>query len=175
MGFIIFIIIVCFFIFLKYLNDNGFFTENETTHQEKIITPSYLPYRMKKTMMTDHERFLFNNLRIILGNYYDIYPQINLDKIFYIDCQRSSKYYLGWLRKINQKSVDFLIVEKNTQFPVFAIELDDSTHETKDRIERDKFVGEMFKRNNFSLVRFNPGHYSIEELKIVLSKYIKNY
>jgi len=132
----------------------------------------YLPYKVKRTIMTEHERLLFGNLRSVLGHKYDIYPQVNLDKIFYIERQKAYKFYLGWLRRINQKSVDFLVVSKDTQSPVFAIELDDSSHESEDRIERDKFVQEIFLRNNFPLIRFNPGRYTVEELRMVLQKYL---
>ena len=132
----------------------------------------YLPYKIKKTLMTEHERLLFCNLKIVFESKYDVYPQVNLDKIFYVERQKAYKYYLGWLRRINQKSVDFLIVDKNTQSPVLAIELDDSTHQFEDRIGRDKFVQEIFKQNGFPLVRFNPGQYKAEELRIIFAKYL---
>lgn len=132
----------------------------------------YLPYKVRKTLMSEHERLLFCNLRTLLGLKYDIYPQMKLDKIFCVEYQKAYKFYLGWLRRINQKSVDFLVVEKETQSPVFAIELDDSSHEAEDRIERDMFVQEIFKRNNFPLIRFGRGQYKVEELKIVLNKYL---
>jgi hypothetical protein len=144
--------------------------------EKKIESKNYyLPYRVRKTIMSEHERLLFCNLRIVLGSAYDVYPQMKLDKIFYVESQKAYRYYLGWLRRINQKSVDFLIVNKSTQTPVFAIELDDSSHEKEDRIDRDKFVGELFRRNDFPLIRFNPGQYKVEELKIVLDKYLDKF
>ena len=144
--------------------------------EKKIESKNYyLPYRVRKTIMSEHERLLFCNLRIVLGSAYDVYPQMKLDKIFYVESQKVYRYYLGWLRRINQKSVDFLIVNKSTQTPVFAIELDDSSHEKEDRIDRDKFVGELFRRNDFPLIRFNPGQYKVEELKIVLDKYLDKF
>ena len=145
-------------------------------NEKNINDPNYyLPYKIRKTIMSEHERLLFDNLRVVLGSDYDVYPQMKLDKIFCIERQRAYKYYLGWLRRINQKSVDFLAVQRDTQSPVFAIELDDSSHEEEERIDRDKFVGELFKRNNFPLIRFNPGQYRVEELKIILDKYLSKF
>jgi len=158
-----------FFVIYKKITSKNIEKVNEKEIKDKNY---YLPYKVRRTIMSEHERLLFCNLRAVLGTKYDIYPQVNLDKIFMIERQRVYKYYLGWLRRINQKSVDFLVVDKNTQSPVFAIELDDSSHEIEDRIERDIFVQEIFKRNNFPLIRFNPGQYKIEELKIVLKKYL---
>ena len=109
------------FKFLKFINS---FLEKPNV--KNLDNPNYyLPYKLRRSMMSDHERLLFENLRIVLDFNYDVYPQVNLDKIFCIERQRAYKFYLGCLRKINQKSVDFLIVEKNTQAPIFAIELDD--------------------------------------------------
>lgn len=122
--------------------------------------------------MTSHERLLFENHRSVLGPIYDIYPQVNLDKIFSIDYQKQYKYYLGYLRKINQKSVDFLIVKRNTQTPLFGIEIDDSSHEREDRRNRDELVEAIFNKTGLPLIRFNPGQYKNEELKIIFEKYL---
>jgi len=131
-----------------------------------------LPYKTKKTLMTPAERMLFETLRNVLGQKYDIYPQMKLDKIFDVEYQRQYKYYLGYLRKINQKSVDYVVVNRQTQSPIFAIELDDSSHDTDERRERDNFVGDLFKKANLPLVRFNPGNYKIEEVEKVFSQYL---
>ncbi len=151
--------------FLKKFED--FRIKNEGKDEYK-----YLPYKIKKTVMTSHERLLFETLKSLLEPKYSVYPQVNLSKIFDIEYQKLYKYYVMWFRKISQKSVDFLVVNKNTQSPLFAIELDDSSHERIDRQERDKFVDEIFKRNNFPLIRFNPGKYKPEELKSVFQKYL---
>jgi very-short-patch-repair endonuclease len=122
--------------------------------------------------MSSHERLLFENLRLVLNPKYDVYPQAHLDNIFSVEYQRSYNYYLGYLRKINQKSVDFLIVDRQTQSPAFAIELDDITHELDDRRERDNFVQAVFDKAGLNLIRFNSGQYGAEVLKTVLQKYL---
>jgi len=167
------IILVIGILYLWLRSKSNIDVKERELDEKDVSNPNYyLPYKLRLKVMSEHERLLLDNLRIVLGSGYDIYPQVNLDKIFCVEHQRAYKYYLGWLRKINQKSVDFLIVKRDTQTPVFAIELDDSSHENEDRIERDKFVEELFRRNNFVLVRFNPGQYTVEELKIVLNKYL---
>jgi hypothetical protein len=132
----------------------------------------YFPYRVRQSMMTISEKVLFDKLKLVIGDRFDIYPQVKLDKIFAVDQPRWNKYYVINFRRISQKSVDFLVVEKNKQAPLFAIELDDYTHENKDRRERDNFVGELFKTTNFPLIRFNPDDYKIEELKTIFDKYL---
>mgnify|MGYP000904665139 CR=1 FL=1 len=57
--------------------------------EKKIESKNYyLPYRVRKTIMSEHERLLFCNLRIVLGSAYDVYPQMKLDKIFYVESQK---------------------------------------------------------------------------------------
>lgn len=164
---------------IKYLTFDHRFDRKDIQREidgRDVSNPKYyLPYKIRRTIMSEHERLLFDNLRVVLGTTYDVYPQIKLDKIFGVERQRAYKYYLGWLRRINQKSVDFLVVKRDTQSPIFAIELDDSSHEDENRIDRDKFVGELFKRNNFPLIRFNAGQYRVEELKVVLKQYLNKF
>jgi len=153
----------------------NYFYKTQGTGDEKVRSAApdkYLPYKTKKTLMTPSERMLFESLRGVLGTKYDIYPQMKLDKIFDIEYQRFYKYYLGYLRKINQKSVDYLVVNRQTQSPIFAIELDDFSHESEDRRDRDDFVEELFNKANLPLVRFSPGNYKIEEVKKVFEKYL---
>lgn len=167
---LIFWFFVFFVIYKKVTNRN---VKIDEIDEKKVEDKNYyLPYKVRKTLMSEPERLLFCNLRTVLGLKYDIYPQMKLDKIFCVEYQKAYKFYLGWLRRINQKSVDFLVVDRNTQSPVFAIELDDSSHETEERIERDVFVQEIFRRNNFPLIRFNSGQYKVDELRVILSKYL---
>ena len=129
-------------------------------------------YRVKETMMSSSERLFFENCKHALGPDYDIYPQVNLDKIFKVDYLNDYRRFLIYLRKINQKSVDFLIVNKNTQSPIFAIELDDSTHNYEDRKKRDSFVNSLFNYQKLPLLRFDSGNYPSEKLKSVFEKYL---
>tara|TARA_B100000131_G_C18008217_1_gene569363 strand:+ start:54 stop:641 length:588 start_codon:yes stop_codon:yes gene_type:complete len=71
------------------------------------------------------------------------------------------------LRKIWSKRVDFTIT--NSKFETLAvIELDDSSHLKKDRIERDQFVNKILKENH-NLVRFKASKfYDSEKIKQAL-------
>lgn len=129
-------------------------------------------YGVKETIMSSPERLFFESCRSALGPNYDIYPQVNLDKIFKINYFGDYRRFLIYLRKINQKSVDFLVVNRNTQSPIFAIELDDATHEYKDRKERDNLINSLFDYQKLPLLRFDSGNYPSERLKPVFEKYL---
>lgn len=54
-----------------------------------------------------------------------------------------------------QSSIDYILCDKQTFKPVYAIELDDYTHNCSNRQERDKEVERMLKSAGMPLVRFS--------------------
>ena len=57
-------------------------------------------------------------------------------------------------RHINGKSVDYVLCDKQTLRPTYAIELDDYTHNQAARRKRDAEVERIFKEADLPLVRF---------------------
>lgn len=55
--------------------------------------------------------------------------------------------------KISRKHIDFVVTDSATSRILCGIELDDSSHNRPDRIERDRFVNELFARNQLPLLR----------------------
>ena len=53
---------------------------------------------------------------------------------------------------IQGSHIDFLICDKQNIKPLLIIELDGNSHLRKDRIERDKFVDEIFKDANLPIL-----------------------
>lgn len=98
----------------------------------------WLPYSKKTWLLTRAEREFFSVLeRAVIGQYY-IFPQIALDKIVMLDGKGSLKG--GYRNKIDLKSVDFVLFNKQDISPALVIELDDYTHQRADRRTRDSFV-----------------------------------
>ena len=60
---------------------------------------------------------------------------------------------LSDFNSISQKHVDFLICRNEDMSPIFAIELDDWTHESKRVKERDMFVNELYAAISLPLLR----------------------
>jgi hypothetical protein len=127
------------------------------------IRPGY-QYQCRETLMTHSEHELFKILLEIVGGEYYVFPQVHLDAILNYKIRGQS--WIGAFRHINEKSVDFVICDKQFEKPLLAIELDDRSHEREDRIARDLIVNNIFKNASFSLQRFN----SKEALDKVLVK-----
>ncbi|WP_069651001.1 DUF2726 domain-containing protein [Caloranaerobacter ferrireducens] len=123
-----------------------------------------LPYKSKKHLLSKAEYNFYKTLTLAIKekNLY-ICPKVRLADILYVD--KTEKRQLYW-NKINSKHIDFLICESETLKPVLAIELDDSTHNKSERIERDEFLNNVFKSTNLPLLRIKVGYgYKVNELK----------
>jgi len=90
--------------------------------------------------MTDMEKKYFKQLVAQYGHNYYVFPQINIDKI--VEPVGSNAY---WGRnKINRKTVDYVIADKESLETLMVIELDDYTHRWESRQKRDEFVNKLF-------------------------------
>jgi hypothetical protein len=107
-------------------------------------------YRLKDYLMTAPERACFNALRDAMSGEYYVFPQIHLDALLRPTMNGRDGVY-AW-RHINQKSVDFVLCNRELR-PLLAIELDDWSHERRDRIERDRIVEALFKESALPLER----------------------
>lgn len=124
-------------------------------------TQDYFPYTKKDCLMTPREQVFFRKLQQVYGEWYYIFPQVNLDKILKIDPYTRSYTYKN---KIDRKSVDFVIVNKETLQTEMALELDDYTHLRGDRVVRDNFVNETLTRAGVKLARLEFDYLEKEQL-----------
>ena len=93
---------------------------------------------------------------------YLVFPQVHLSAL--LDHRVKSQDWRIAFRHINGKSVDFVLCEKITLQPVYALELDDFTHNRRDRTERDAEVERIFKEARLPLVRFKSLNVSRDEI-----------
>lgn len=110
-------------------------------------------YTAKTHIMTETEEKFFRLLNDTVSEKYFVFPQIHLSAV--LDHVSSGQDSLYAFRHINQKSVDYVLCDKNNLRPVYAIELDDYTHRVnKHRYDRDVEVDRIFRDANMPLVRF---------------------
>jgi very-short-patch-repair endonuclease len=79
-------------------------------------------------------------------------------------------------RHINQKSLDFVACDKKYIRPLFAIELDDKTHNQPKRIERDKEVERILHGAGIPLIQIeNRGRFDQKELAKLVQNGLDNF
>jgi len=146
--YIIFFIIICFICYAIYVQ----LSKNTNNNTEQIKKAPY-KYQAKQYFMTKSESDFFHLLNNVAGDRYFIFPQAHLSAI--LDEKVKGQDWKAAFRHINGKSVDYVLCDKQTLRPVYAVELDDYTHNYSNRQERDKEVERMLQCAGIPLVRFS--------------------
>ena len=137
----------------------------------KLTIKEEFPYYKKSNFMTASEKVLFRILVQLVGDKYYILPQVGLGRL--IEVNKFGRERYRYLNKISQKSLDFVLLNKNDLSITLAIELDDSTHLLSDRQVRDEFVNKAMETTRIPLMRVKrQDYYDFSELKKRLIEYL---
>jgi hypothetical protein len=114
---IIGLVIVAVLYFLVRLADR----KNKPQATEKV--PPLYKYTRKDHIMTAPEDIFFKMLQETAGDRYFVFPQVHLSAI--LDYKVPGQNWKPAFRHINGKSVDFVLCDKTSLKPMYAVELDD--------------------------------------------------
>ncbi|MDX1535971.1 MAG: DUF2726 domain-containing protein [Candidatus Spechtbacterales bacterium] len=129
-----------------------------------------LPYVRKKYFLSVAEHEFMKVLEEIIQDKYYIFPQVHISSLLRPSGDRSTRY--TYRNKINRKSVDFVILEKNNLKPMLAIELDDRSHNSQRRQKRDHFVNKAFESANLPLLRVRASkNYNKDEIRQKMNEF----
>lgn len=104
-------------------------------------------YSKKSHLASRSEQKLYKNLLLLLPTDYMIHCQVSLISLLKPADLKSA-------RMVWAKRMDYVITDKNTKI-LIVIELDDKSHQRKDRIKRDKFVNKALAGKH-TLLRLTP-------------------
>ncbi|MDQ5932375.1 MAG: hypothetical protein QG649_460 [Patescibacteria group bacterium] len=130
--------------------------------KRKVFKDNVYSYRAKNLPMTQAEADFFIKLERAVSERYHVFPQMHLSAI--LDHKVKGQDWRYAFRHINGKSVDFVLCDRETLRPFYAIELDDFTHAATDRKKRDVEVERIFKSANIPLVRFTNKNVSEQDI-----------
>ena len=108
------------------------------------------PYKKKQFLLSVPERKVFEFLCTAIPSKYVVFPQVVLSNI--INVNDSSGDFWRYHNKINRKTIDLVIFEKEYLVPVLAIEYDGATHNRTERKERDTFVDNALKASGINIL-----------------------
>ena len=141
--------------------------------EEKPDAPPEFPYQMRDAFLSNAEISFYHVLRSIANDSSMVLTKVSLGDLFYVKSSESSKFRT-YTNKINRKHVDFLLCNPKTMRPYLGIELDDKSHQRKDRSERDEFVDQVFQAAGLPLLRVPVRHtYAVAEVQALLQPYIQ--
>ncbi len=110
---------------------------------------NYYPYKARH-LLTKREYRFYLLLREVADEYHCIIcPKVGVKDLLSVT---DKKQYMKYFHKIAQKHVDFVICDQDL-YVLFAIELDDSTHETRDARKRDHLKDKAFAAAGIPLKR----------------------
>jgi len=118
--------------------------------RNNILTPTELTFYKKIKQVTD----AFN---------LNLFCQVSMYSL--ITCYNKIDF-----NRIRSKSIDFVITDKDCNIKL-CIELDDYTHNYKNRKERDTFVNDLFYSVNLPLLRIPvQENYNLHKIKDLIVK-----
>src|SRR6266700_6513733 len=121
-------------------------------------------YGRKAFFMNRAEHEFFDVLNEVVGSGYYVFPQVHLSTV--LEHRIKGQDWRAAYRRINGKSVDFVICDKAYIKPLLAIELDGRSHDIEAVRQRDADVEHIFEKADLRLLRFaNHGNPDREEVK----------
>ncbi len=125
-------------------------------------------------LMTDSEIIFFRKLQQALPEYL-IFSQVQLSRMIE-PSQEAGNERQFWFNRVCRQSVDFVIVAADAKTILLAIELDDWTHESKNRQKQDAKKDKALSSAGIAILRFHAERMpSVEILRhdvlTVLSQY----
>jgi len=145
-------------------------SRNKGTSSEKS---EVLPYVLKRYLMSPAERSFFGVLEQVTdSSKYYIFPQMLLSNI--VDVEKGTESPRGFRNKIDHKTIDFVLFDRNAISPVLAVELDDASHDREDRQERDAFVDHVLAKVGLPLLHVRAqAAYDPKQLAASISEAIR--
>ena len=121
------------------------------------------PYALKKYYLTQAELAFLKILREAVGLNYEIVPQVSLKSIVKV---KDNNNYYTYQNKIDRKILDFVLFSKSDFNPLLIVELDDSSHQQSERIDRDKFIDKVAEVTKLPILHVPVKYsYNVNELR----------
>ena len=112
-----------------------------------------LPY-VKKNLMTKNEWAFYKQLKPIADKLnYSIICKTRVADLIDVQKGLSKSEWQTAFNRINKKHIDFILCKPENLLPVLLIELDDNSHDTEKRKERDEFIEKVLNLTGYKLLR----------------------
>lgn len=125
--------------------------KQKETNKTSTKRTDYSNCYQRKYLLTKNEWYAHKKLRELADpKGLIICPKVRLLDI--IEPRKGEKDYKALFYKIQAKHVDFVICDSNMKI-LAILELDDSSHDQKDRQNRDQFVDEILESVGYKVIR----------------------
>lgn len=138
---------------------------------------STYPYEKQNHIFTRAEQVFLKSLdHAMKGSGYRVFGKLRIADVLRVSVKQDKKKFWYWFTKISSKHFDYVLVNEKTYEPIIAIELDDASHQRKDRQDRDIFVNKACHDAGFPLLRIPLAkRYDSSEILSLINQKINEY
>lgn len=167
---ILVLIIVIVMLILAYLKEKKEANQINETNEDNNQEIKEYPYK-KKLLLTKNEWYFYKKLKPICDKHnLHILSKIRFADLVEVKESVDQKEKIKYLNKISRKHIDYVLCKPDNLQVIALIELDDRSHERKDRIERDNFVDKVCEAANYKIIHIK--NYEEIEEKLINAKII---
>lgn len=143
----------------------------------KRFRRSTLPYLVRDTLNSPTEQAFFSVLRQCVDLDVMIACKVRIADVLEVKLKKRHANDQRWwrfFRLISSKHIDFVLCDVTTSRFLLAIELDDRSHQRRDRQRRDQFVDQVFASAGLPLLHFKASRrYDRQEIQDQIDPYLK--
>lgn len=111
-------------------------------------------YQLQKALFTPAERSFYGVLKQAVGDQYDVFGKVRVADVLTPKRGMNRSDWQRAFNKISARHFDFVLCDKASLAVQVVIELDDSSHNKTNRIERDEFVNKAAEGAGLRIIRF---------------------
>ena len=132
------------------------------------------PYSKKEALFTPAERSFLGVLNQAVGDKAQIFGKVRVADVLTPKKGMSRSDWQRAFNKISAKHFDFILCDKQDLSIICAVELDDLSHQSKIRKERDEFLVGACSASSVPLIQVPAkSSYNISEIRVLLSSHLK--
>ena len=127
------------------------------------------PYRKLETLFSPAERSFLGVLNQVVADNAYVFGKVRVADVLTPEKESSRKKWQISFNKISGKHFDYILCDKNDLSVLCAIELNDKSHNSKNRKARDKFLTDACSSANFPLIQVPAqAAYNLDEIREAL-------
>ena len=143
-------------------------------HTQKQTTKSAeYPYKKLGSLFSPSELSFLGVLNQAIGSNAHVFGKVRVADVITPKNGMSRSDWQKAFNKISRKHFDYLLCNKNDLSVLCAIELNDSSHNSKKRKDRDKFLEGACRSANLPLVKISAKRtYNIQDIQQSIAAYL---
>ena len=142
---------------------------------DKRVGSTASPYEAISYLFTPAERSFLAVVDRLMGSDYRVFGKVRAADVLQVSKGLGRSAWQQAFNRIKSKHFDFVICRASDSAIILLIELDDKSHNNKDRIERDAFVEQAAESACLPLLRIRcQKSYQLNEIASLLKPYCPN-